>query len=116
MGGAQTKGKKSGGWASQAIRGLAGELESFDLADDTRSGTLNYREFVVGMAMMLNGQEEEMLRLAFEFYDHSGTGFINQGELKNIILSSNKVAEGLLGDSYSEEDVDTAVAALLEKA
>lgn len=55
--------------------------QSFSALDLNRSGSIDFREFVVGMATLNRGSVEERLKLMFRSYDLDGNGFLDRDEV-----------------------------------
>ena len=63
----------------------------FNHFDEDASGRLDFREVIQAIAVQLRGSPEEKLSWVFDLYDLDGTGFIEEGELHEIVLVSWKI-------------------------
>eukprot|EP01013_Petalomonas_cantuscygni_P017737 TRINITY_DN34971_c0_g1_i1.p1 TRINITY_DN34971_c0_g1~~TRINITY_DN34971_c0_g1_i1.p1 ORF type:complete len:214 (-),score=53.66 TRINITY_DN34971_c0_g1_i1:788-1429(-) len=60
----------------------------FALFDHDGSGTIDFREFLVGLAILCDrSSREEKLKFCFRMYDLDGDGFITRDELLKIVES-----------------------------
>jgi len=57
----------------------------FRTFDHDRNGTVNFREFLVGLFVSSCDDPETKLRWAFKLYDIDGNGFISQDEMRSIV-------------------------------
>jgi len=58
---------------------------AFATFDTNNDGTIDFDEFLLAMAATSQGDLNERLGFAFEMYDASGDGQIDQKELANLI-------------------------------
>nr|XP_033797322.1 lysophosphatidylcholine acyltransferase 2 isoform X3 [Geotrypetes seraphini] len=63
--------------------------ELFLLFDRNADGTIDFREYVIGMAVVCNpATTEETIRLAFKLFDIDEDGYITENEFRSILGSS----------------------------
>jgi Ca2+-binding EF-hand superfamily protein len=86
LGGAPQSGDMS--WYA---RGLSDFL--FDGIDSNGDGLLTFSEYLIAMAIMLNGSAEEKLRFAFNMIDRDNDGFIDRAELTTIVSAMLELLE-----------------------
>jgi len=55
--------------------------QSFSAFDLDKSGSIDFREFVAGMAILNRGSSEDRLRLMFRSYDLDGSGYLEPDEV-----------------------------------
>merc|ERR1711871_1810472 len=75
--------------------------QMFQLLDEEQTGSINFREYLVGLALMNSKgtEREEVLRIAFDAFDLDSNGLISEDELANVLrrshpeLYKDKVAE-----------------------
>merc|ERR1719220_585957 len=85
---------------------------AFRIFDKDSSGTVSLEEFLETMHQFANQGEEEKLSFLFKVYDPNGDGQIDEGELKDIIISC--VAEN--GMEFDEQQVCELAGALFQNA
>lgn len=73
----------------------------FNTFDRQHLGSINFREFVIGLSLLSRGSLQEKLRWAFSLYDINSDGFITRDEMLDIVSSIYK----LLG-KYTDPVVD----------
>eukprot|EP00741_Cyanophora_paradoxa_P015755 tig00020904_g15210.t1 len=61
----------------------------FQLFDEDRSGLIDVREFMVGLANVSNAVKEDVCKLAFMLFDVDGNGIITRNELAQILKASH---------------------------
>ena len=71
-----------------AITGINSEVASniFDIFDLNKNGFLDKNEFMDGIKMLLNGDEEDLIDFAFKIHDTNKSGFIEKNELKILLI------------------------------
>ena len=57
----------------------------FDIFDADNSSSIDYREMVCGVDLLLRGHGEETLRFCFSIYDLDDSGFIGEHELFSVL-------------------------------
>ncbi|WAR22998.1 HPCL1-like protein [Mya arenaria] len=72
----------------------------FRTFDHDRSGTVNFKEFLVGLHVSGSSNLDTKLRWAFKMYDINGNGMIDKDEMKTIVsaifkMTAAKVPEEL---------------------
>jgi len=61
--------------------------------DKDGNGSVDFKEWLIGMYIHQNGTVEEKLELAFKVYDIDGNGFIEPHELRKLAESISKFAD-----------------------
>lgn len=61
----------------------------FSLFDADGSGTLDYREFILGLLNATTASRPEKVRLIYEIFDDDKNGFITEGELVQILQANH---------------------------
>mmetsp|Transcript_2458 Transcript_2458/g.3581 ORF Transcript_2458/g.3581 Transcript_2458/m.3581 type:complete len:220 (+) Transcript_2458:237-896(+) len=78
----------------------------FNTFDTEKTGTLNVREFIIGLATLSKGSKEEKLAFAFDVYDVNDDGYITREEMRSIFLSSVTMTHLLALQILEEKDND----------
>jgi len=87
----------------------------FNAFDYDKDGSIDFREFAIGMSIMHAGTLDERLRLAFKAYDLDGNGAIDRRELTQILRSSflakgfdqsDEFIQDLVDKCFSQADLD----------
>jgi len=73
----------------------------FNTFDRQHCGSINFKEFVIGLSLLSRGSLQEKLKWAFSLYDINGDGFITREEMMDIVSSIYK----LLG-KYTDPAID----------
>lgn len=78
---------------SAGIQGADVYLEQlWNHFDDTKSNTIGFREFVLGLSAMCRGSARQKLELSFEIYDTENNGRISQEEMASLLMSMDSHA------------------------
>ena len=85
----------------------------FEAFDRSRSGSVDFREFVLGLSIASKGTPNEKLDLSFKVYDIDGTGEVRKAEMVQVLSSVHRAARGR---STLGGNVDKFVAGLFEQA
>lgn len=56
----------------------------FSLLDEDENGSLDFREFLVGLALLTEGGVDARLKLAFDMFDKHGEGLVQLADLKRV--------------------------------
>lgn len=75
----------------------------FAAFDKDQSGSVDFREFVSGLVVLLNGEDDEMVKLSFELYDMDKSGYLEAPEIYRVLRSMNVAVHHLIGKSYDPE-------------
>lgn len=67
--------------------GLASDLSEklFYVFDEDQSGTIDYKELIVGLEVFKEDSIEEKMKVFFELCDTDGSGAISEQELYNVL-------------------------------
>ena len=65
----------------------------FTLYDKRGNDEVRARDFLSGLATIVNATLEERLHIALEIWDDKGTGFLDQAEVQSCLLSMAKTCE-----------------------
>lgn len=74
----------------------------FDVFDSDNNGTINFKEFIVGMSITMKGDLAEKLVWTFQIYDKDKNGWISRKEAAAIITSILKMKGEEVGDVEKE--------------
>mmetsp|Transcript_19977 Transcript_19977/g.20678 ORF Transcript_19977/g.20678 Transcript_19977/m.20678 type:complete len:193 (+) Transcript_19977:54-632(+) len=64
----------------------------FILLDESGDCKIDYKDFLVGISILVSGSVSEKLLFAFSIYDESNSGYVMSGEMKKILTALNLVA------------------------
>jgi len=80
----------------------------FDAFDADRCGTIDFREFVSGLALLTSDKKQDRAVLIFALFDLDGTRVIHKNEMidtfKMLIASNTRVAEKFMAGEHSVSD------------
>jgi Ca2+-binding EF-hand superfamily protein len=62
----------------------------FEIFDNDNSGSIDYREMVCGIDLLLRGHGEETLKFCFSIYDLDDSGYIGEHELFSVLKLCSK--------------------------
>ena len=71
-----------------------GTQRVFQLFDADNSGSIDMREFIVGISSISDSNFDEKVKFAFKAFDSDGNGFIDRLELERIVQASRKAHGG----------------------
>eukprot|EP00792_Barthelona_sp_PAP020_P002450 TRINITY_DN1394_c0_g1_i1.p1 TRINITY_DN1394_c0_g1~~TRINITY_DN1394_c0_g1_i1.p1 ORF type:complete len:183 (-),score=50.90 TRINITY_DN1394_c0_g1_i1:34-582(-) len=88
----------------------------FSLFDSDNDGTVDVREFIVGLSQLSDAASiEAKIRFSFELFDTNSDGFISSNDLRDMLLASvnqtgiqlsNEVLDCLINSTISSIDTD----------
>lgn len=58
----------------------------FDAFDENHNGSIDFREFIKGLSIILKGSTEEKMELSFKIYDTKHKGFLARKELEEFMI------------------------------
>lgn len=64
----------------------------FILLDESGDCKIDYKDFLVGISILVSGNVSEKLLFAFNIFDENNTGYVMSGEMKKILTALNLVA------------------------
>ncbi|KAF0972855.1 hypothetical protein FDP41_009104 [Naegleria fowleri] len=70
----------------------------YKIFDSDKSETIDFREFVTGLSVLLKGSFEEKVDFIFSVYDEDGNGFIERHEMIHLLSCLFNKSLLLLGD------------------
>ena len=76
----------------------------FHAFDKDRSGTIDFEEFILAMAMCSSEKPEDKLRFSFRSLDTSGEGFLTKKDIKyaiEVIFKNNPGIEGKVAEEVN---------------
>ncbi|KAM4614458.1 LOW QUALITY PROTEIN: lysophosphatidylcholine acyltransferase 2 [Discoglossus pictus] len=81
--------------------------ELFALFDRNRDGTIDFREYVIGVAVLCNpANTEETIQIAFKLFDTDEDGFIVEEEFSSLLRSSLGVPDLDVSKLFQDMDAD----------
>mmetsp|Transcript_16099 Transcript_16099/g.24057 ORF Transcript_16099/g.24057 Transcript_16099/m.24057 type:complete len:244 (-) Transcript_16099:90-821(-) len=78
----------------------------FRMLDKDNSGSIDVAEFISGMAVIVQGNQEDKLKLTFKAYDANGDGYIDQDELQVMFKSAWLSGFQFLRESHDIDEAD----------
>lgn len=88
----------------------------FRVFDTSNNNCVDFREFVTGLAILLNGEDDEMIALSFQLYDVDKSGYLEGPEILHLLQSMNVAVHSLLDHKYEDSDLRETVKYLMEVA
>lgn len=85
----------------------------FQLFDGDKSGTVDIKEFLIGLSNFTGASKDDKLKLAFSIFDENGDGVITRDELVKILKANHmstdasevmKKAETILSQADKDGD------------
>ncbi|XP_056382287.1 lysophosphatidylcholine acyltransferase 2 isoform X2 [Hyla sarda] len=81
--------------------------ELFALFDRDRDGTIDFREYVIGIAILCNpDNSEDTIQMAFKLFDIDGDGSITENEFSSLLRSSLGVPDLDVSKLFQDMDAD----------
>merc|ERR1719262_21838 len=78
--------------------------------DRDGNGTIEVKEFMVGLSAFTSASRQDKTKFAFMMFDEDGSGFLERGEIEKIIKAN------FLSASSTEKDVQRRVDKVLKSA
>lgn len=79
----------------------------FDMYDRDGSGTIDFREYVIGLSLISRpANTESTIALAFELFDPDHQGYIEEDDLYQILHSAFGMSKMETAELFAEVDVD----------
>ena len=75
----------------------------FRTFDTNGDNYIDFKEFLCALTITSKGKTDEKLKLAFNMYDIDKDGFISQGEMLEIIISTAKMVQVMVNESTTEK-------------
>lgn len=88
----------------------------FTMYDKTGDDTINYREFIVGIAPLISGTHVEKIDFAMRLYDLEGTSYLKASDMVNVLSQMNKVASYFGDPVMTEEQVASVLVDVVDMA
>ena len=63
----------------------------FILLDESGECKIDYKDFLIGISILVSGTLQEKLLFAFTIYDENNTGYIMLSEMKKVLMALNLV-------------------------
>ena len=86
----------------------------FDFFDKREDGSINFGEFVRGLALASSGDPRDKLKLSFDVFDVEGTGTIARWEMKQVLEGIFVTAEQFQHGAAAGETIRTQKASQIE--
>lgn len=74
------------------VEPIAEYRQLHSLYDDEEMGDMDLREFLLSLMNFVSVEKEERIRLSFEMFDESKTGFIGQKEVEEILRGNHMLS------------------------
>ncbi|KAL6058532.1 Guanylyl cyclase-activating protein 1 [Balamuthia mandrillaris] len=79
--------------------------ELFDAFNTDGDDKIDFKEFVIGLSLVIHGNTEEKLKWAFKLYDLDGNGVLDRNEVVHMFTSVFKARNTLQGRQASSSDL-----------
>ncbi|CAH1778543.1 unnamed protein product [Owenia fusiformis] len=81
--------------------------QMFDMYDRDRSGTIDFREYVIGLSLISQpANTDETLQLAFKLFDSNNKGYITEEELNDILYNAFEMDNIDSANLFTQVDSD----------
>jgi serine/threonine-protein phosphatase 2B regulatory subunit len=81
----------------------------FTLFDADGSGTINFQQYVSGLALLTRGSLKEKIEFSFKLFDLENTGEITKPELQKMLTAMNSTTSFFGDDGMTATDIDALV-------
>ena len=86
----------------------------FTLYDKRGNNEVHVREFLSGLATIVNATLEERLHVAMEMWDEKGTGYLSQAEVQSCFLSMSRTCDYFGDEKMSYEQIEELVQSMFD--
>jgi len=84
----------------------------FKVFDVTGDGQINFREFVTGIAPLINLGLADVMRFAFEMFDVDNNKVVTRTEMRTMLKAMNADVSFFGDGALSEADIESIIGAL----
>ena len=86
----------------------------FTLYDKRGNNEVHVKEFLSGLATIVNATLEERLHIAMEMWDEKGTGYLNQSEVQSCFISMSRTCDYFGDEKMSYEQIEELVQSMFD--
>ena len=88
----------------------------FTMLDKTGDDQINFREFVVGVAPLINGDAVDKLNFSFELYDLDGTKQVKPDEMRFVMTAMNNTCSYFGDKTLTKDEIGRLVDEIFKDA